>query len=128
MSVTLGELGLKRLSKSIDAALQTLHTTLVHSIKPLLEELVFTASEIHGLTRLWKRASSIGLAEDAAKDMLAATERGLLAAEYALSACGTAATSFRNFFLWLQQYMRRREARLDGCMPRRVSSYMLMRV
>ena len=81
----------------------------------MLEELLFNASELFSLARWRRREQSVGLEESVAAEMLAGAERALLAAEFALAACSSATASFRNFFLWLQLYMRRHVTQCWRC-------------
>jgi anaphase-promoting complex subunit 4 len=107
LSVTLGVGGLKRLTKSMDAAFTAIQSTLLDRLQPALEHLLFHVCELQGLTAWPERAEPIGLQIVAAQSCQSAAEGALTASAQAAHACSDAACSFRNMFLWLQRCQRR---------------------
>ena len=79
---------------------------MVDHIQPSLSEIAFLASELSGLAECSERARPIGLHSETARGLLAASDAAMLSAASASVLCTRAASSFRNFFLWIQQQMR----------------------
>ncbi len=87
-----------------------MHVALAEQIKPLLEQLVFHASELQGLSCCQEQLQPIGLQRHAAELCLAESERALTAAVRAMRVCCEAACSYRNLFSWLQRCQKRQVA------------------
>ena len=112
LSVTLGVGGLKRLAKSVDAALTAIHASLIDQVQPAAEQLLFQMSALAGLAGWEERLEDVGLRAEMAHACLARAEQVLAACALAAAACCDAARSFRHLFTWLQRCQKRCVARL----------------
>ena len=127
LSVTLGVGGLKRLAKSMDAALTAIHASLIDQVQPAAEQLLFQMSILAGLADWDERLGDVGLRAEAAQTCLARAELVLAASALAAAACCDAARSFRHLFIWLQRCQKRcvRDTRMNsGAIPRRLTRLM----
>lgn len=97
---------LRRLSKHVDSALSGLHKALVDS-KPMLDELLFYASELANLTEWTERADALGLAAPSTRSLLSQAEEAVIIADQAIDTAQRSTVEFRNLFVWIQQQTRR---------------------
>jgi len=94
--------GLKRLAKTVDVALAQVESIIISRLVPLLHELLFVAGDMRALVGV----HCIGANEHAEK-LVTRVVVGLKLTHAALAVCTETAQDCRNFFLWLQQHMRR---------------------
>ncbi|PSC75422.1 Anaphase-promoting complex subunit 4 [Micractinium conductrix] len=107
LTSTLGEPGLKKLARAVDAAVVATHNLLTDHLQPALEQLAFRLGELRGLALClpWRRITGlhpeqVGAAEQAALALVLRTE----AVRRQLVAAGA---QYRTFFSWLLMVMRR---------------------
>ncbi|KAI3904656.1 hypothetical protein MKW98_014836 [Papaver atlanticum] len=100
---TLGEVGLKRVTKAIDNAGKELHLIVREHLQPAAEIIGFRIGELRGLSRWRARYQGIGLDE---KLIDSATERAgmlLVQVERLIKVLAVVVYQFQNFFLWLSK-------------------------
>ena len=108
MSQTLGIGGLKRLSKMVDAGLATVHSMLTDQLRPAIEGLLLRMSELSGLALWSERSDLTGLKREGCEQSIALAEKLLASIAQAIVACRAAASTYRNWFLWMQRVQKRR--------------------
>ncbi|XXG51629.1 hypothetical protein AAC387_Pa03g0156 [Persea americana] len=103
---SLGEVGLKRVSKSVDTAGKELHRVIREHLQPAVEIIGFRIGELKGLSRWRTRYQSIGLDEELIHN---ATEKAgmlLVQVERFLRVLACVTYLFQNFFAWLSRCVR----------------------
>ncbi|PIA28643.1 hypothetical protein AQUCO_06800069v1 [Aquilegia coerulea] len=100
---SLGEAGLKRVSKAIDSAGRELHLIIREHLQPAAEIIGFRIGELRGLSRWRARYEGIGLDEKLINN---ATEKAgmlLIQVERFIHVLATVICQFQNFFTWLSK-------------------------
>ena len=107
LSLTLGFAGLKRLSKSVDTALVSAHTSIVQHVMPAIQAVMRDVHVLAGLALWQERIQQTGLDMCSVKSCLSAAECALHATEEAAQTCAAVACDLRHFFLLLQRCQKR---------------------
>ncbi|KAF5201447.1 Anaphase-promoting complex subunit [Thalictrum thalictroides] len=100
---SLGEAGLKRVSKAVDNAGKELHLIIREHLQPATEIIGFRIGELRGLSRWRARYEGIGLDENLINS---ATEKAgmlLIQVERFIHVLATVLCQFQNFFTWLSK-------------------------
>lgn len=103
---SLGEAGLKRLSKTMDTALRELHVVISEHLQPVAEILAFRVGELRGISRWRARLQSIGLNEKLVDQAMEDAGMVLVQVEHLLRIVSDTAGQFRMFFVWLTKSLR----------------------
>lgn len=103
---SLGEGGLKRLSKTMDTAMRDLHVIIAEHLQPASEILAFRVGELRGLSRWRARLQSIGLDEKLVDQAMENAGMVLVQLERFLRILSDTAGQFRMFFVWLMKSLR----------------------
>eukprot|EP00250_Pteridium_aquilinum_P014515 c22036_g1_i2 orf=98-2485(+) len=103
---SLGEGGLKRLSKTMDTALRELHVVISEHLQPVAEILAFRVGELRGISRWRARLQSIGLDEKLVDQAMEDAGMVLVQVECLLRIISDTAAEFRMFFVWLTKSLR----------------------
>ncbi|MCO5603136.1 hypothetical protein L7F22_057283 [Adiantum nelumboides] len=101
LAVSLGEGGLKRLSKTMDTALRELHVVISEHLQPVAEILAFRVGELRGISRWRARLQSIGLEEKLVDGAMEDAGMLLVQIERLLRIISDTAAQYRMFFAWL---------------------------
>ncbi|KAL4445375.1 hypothetical protein ABPG77_011200 [Micractinium sp. CCAP 211/92] len=104
---TLGEQGLKKLARALDAAVCSCHNLLTDHLQPQLEQLAFRLGELRGLALClpWRRTT--GLQPEQVATAEQAALRLVLRAEAVRRQVVEAGAQYRTFFAWLLIVLRR---------------------
>ncbi|PRW05834.1 anaphase-promoting complex subunit 4 [Chlorella sorokiniana] len=107
LTATLGEPGLKKLARAVDAAVCSVHNLLTDHLQPQLEQLAFRLGELRGLALClpWRRVT--GLQPDQVGGAEQTALRLLMLAETLRRRLVAAGASYRTFFSWLLIILRR---------------------
>ncbi|KAI5060175.1 hypothetical protein GOP47_0024595 [Adiantum capillus-veneris] len=106
LAVSLGEGGLKRLSKTMDTAFRELHVIISEHLQPVAEILAFRVGELRGISRWRARLQSIGLEEKLVDRAMEDAGMLLVQVERLLRMISDTAAQFRMFFAWLTKSLR----------------------
>ncbi|KAH7444281.1 hypothetical protein KP509_02G071700 [Ceratopteris richardii] len=106
LAVSLGEGGLKRLSKTMDAALRELHVVIAEHLQPVAEILAFRVGELRGISRWKARLRSIGLDEKLVDQAMENSGMVLIQIERLLRVIADKVAQYRMFFIWLTKTLR----------------------
>ncbi|KAG9455951.1 hypothetical protein H6P81_000459 [Aristolochia fimbriata] len=100
---SLGEAGLKRVSKAIDSAAKELHLVARDHLQPAAEIIAFRSGELKGLSRWRARYRSIGLDEKLVNNAMEKAGMLLVQVERFLRVLSGVAYQFQNFFTWVSK-------------------------
>ncbi|XP_068652072.1 anaphase-promoting complex subunit 4 [Aristolochia californica] len=100
---SLGEAGLKRVSKAIDSAAKELLLIVRDHLQPAAEIIAFRSGELKGLSRWRARYHSIGLDEKLVNNAMEKAGMLLVQVERFLRVLAGVAYQFQNFFAWLSK-------------------------
>ncbi|CAM6129711.1 unnamed protein product [Calypogeia fissa] len=106
LAVSLGEAGLKRLSKSIDTAARELHNIIAEHMQATAEIITFRLGELRGLSRWKARLGCVGLEEALLDGALEHAGMLLVQLERLLHIISDTTGGFRPFFVWLVKVLR----------------------
>ncbi|GFR42379.1 hypothetical protein Agub_g3065, partial [Astrephomene gubernaculifera] len=115
LASTLTEPGLRRLAKTVDAALQEVSRQLLDGVLPELQLVAFVAGELRGRARAAHITHTLGLKERAVLQCEGAATRALVQAEALRQLVTRVAAQYRVFFTWLLKTLQSlEESRPEG--------------
>ncbi|KAK9097889.1 hypothetical protein Syun_024934 [Stephania yunnanensis] len=100
---SLGEPGLKRISKAVDNAGKELHLIVREHLQPAVEIIGFRIGELRGLSRWRARYQGIGLDEKLINNATEEAGMLLVQVERFLRVLAIVVYQFQNFFCWLSK-------------------------
>lgn len=103
---SLGESGLKRVSKAIDSAGKEMHLIVHENLQPALEIIGFRVGELRGLSRWCARYKIIGLDEKLIDNATEKAGMFIVQVERFLRVLAIVMSQFHNFFNWLLRCIR----------------------
>lgn len=100
---SLGETGLRRVSKAIDSAGRELHLIVREHLQPAVEIIGFRIGELRGLSRWRARYQNIGLDEKLIENATEKAGMCIVHVERFLRVLAIVTYQFQNFFNWLSK-------------------------
>ncbi|KAK8967774.1 Anaphase-promoting complex subunit 4 [Platanthera guangdongensis] len=100
---SLGEAGLKRVSKAVNGAGKELHVIIHEHLQPAVETIGFRVGELRGLSRWRARFQSIGLDERLVENATEKTGMLLVQVERFARVLAVVIHLFQNFFNWVSK-------------------------
>eukprot|EP00891_Asterochloris_glomerata_P000844 jgi/Astpho2/844/fgenesh1_pg.00016_%23_68_t len=104
---SLGEAGLKKLSKAVDGYVQHVGVQLADHVQPALQAACFTLGELMGLARCTRWLQPLGLQAAQIEQVLEAVSQMLVRLEALRIAVTVAGGQYRQFFAWLLRNIRK---------------------
>lgn len=114
LSSTLGEAGLRRLARSTDAALNSMHTALLERLMPLAELVLFLLGELRGAVLAAGAESWMGLQVDSLQQLELQAAALLLRMEQLRRVVTSTACQYRAFCTWLLKTIQQLERTQDA--------------
>lgn len=107
LTSTLGESGVKKLSKAVDSAVGSIGNILVDHLQPSLQAAAFKLNELHSLAKCTRQLQPLGLQQEPLAAAQELCERLLVRAESLRMGVCQAGVQYRHFFAWLLRTVRR---------------------
>lgn len=107
LTSTLGESGVKKLSKAVDSAVGSIGGILVDHLQPSLQAAAFKLNELHSLAKCTRQLEPLGLQQEPLAAAQEVCERMVVRAESLRMGVCQAGVQYRHFFAWLLRTIRR---------------------
>ncbi|XP_071741513.1 anaphase-promoting complex subunit 4-like [Rutidosis leptorrhynchoides] len=103
---SLGELGLKRITKSVSGAGKEVQVIVLEHLQPAAEMIGFRLGELRGLSKWRSRYAAVGLDETLIDNATEKASMLLIQVERLMSVLSSSIQQFSNFFIWLKKCVR----------------------